>query len=443
MREYIIRRLLLMPITLIGITFVVFCLTRMVPGGPVERLLQEQAISSLAGEKSIGVAATAQVSDADIERLEELFNLQEPVWLSYLQWLGIRRREVEIAKAEFLPDSDTTQVVVTSLSGHSAVINVRREGKHPVYAPDPWFEEEGWRVRIESPRDRALRWAKRNDIEDEAQIAEREQHPSCSRWRAVAYRKAYDGLLQGQLGRSYKYNESVAGMMWEHLPVSLYFGLLGVLVSYLISIPLGVSKALHHKSFYDSVTSAFIFIGYAIPGFALGAVLLVYLGARLEWFPLYGLTSPEFPGMSLPAQLKDIALHTVLPLSCYVVSAFAMTTMMMKNSLMEHLSADYMRTAIAKGVSFRRAVWGHAFRNSFIPLASTLGGVLGGVVGGSILIERVFDIQGFGMLSFQALMDKDYSLIMGTVLLGSVLIVIGNLLSDIFVAMIDPRIKFE
>ena len=147
--------------------------------------------------------------------------------------------------------------------------------------------------------------------------------------------------------------------------------------------------------------------------------------------------------MSFPAQLKDLAMHTVLPLSCYVVSAFAMTTMMMKNSLMEHLSADYMRTAVAKGVSFRRAVWCHAFRNSFIPLASTLGSVLCGVVGGSMLIERVFDIQGFGMLSFQALMDKDYSLSMGTVLLGSVLIVIGNLLSDIFVAMIDPRIKFE
>ena len=443
MREYIIRRLLLMPVTLIGITFVVFCLTRMVPGGPVDRLLQEQAISALAGDKALAVSSSTEVSEADIERLEELFNLQEPLWLSYLQWLGIRRREVEFAKAEFAPDADATQVVLTSLSGHSAVINVCREGKQPVYAADAWFEEEGWRMRIESPRDRALRWAKRNDIEDEKLIAEREKHPSCSRWRVVAYRKAYDGLLQGQLGRSYKYNESVAGMILDRLPVSLYFGLLGVLVSYLISIPLGVSKALHHKSLYDGVTSLFIFIGYAIPGFALGAVLLVYLGARLEWFPLYGLTSPEFPGMSFPAQLKDLAMHTVLPLSCYVVSAFAMTTMMMKNSLMEHLSADYMRTAIAKGVSFRRAVWGHAFRNSFIPLASTLGSVLCGVVGGSLLIERVFDIQGFGMLSFQALMDKDYSLIMGTVLLGSVLIVIGNLLSDIFVAMIDPRIKFE
>lgn len=443
MRAYIIRRLLLMPITLIGITFVVFCLTRMVPGGPVERLLQEQAISAVSGDKALAVASGTSVSEADIERLEELFNLQEPVWLSYLQWLGIRRREVEIAKAEFAPDSDTAQITITSLSGHSAVINVRRDGKHPVYAPDPWFEDEGWRVRIESPRDRAMRWAERNGVEDEAQIQAQEKSPACNRWRAVAFRKAYDGLLQGQLGRSYKYNESVAGMIMAHLPVSLYFGLLGVLVSYLISLPLGVSKALHHKSWYDSFTSLLIFIGYAIPGFALGAVLLVYLGARMEWFPLYGLTSPEFPSMSFAAQVKDLAMHTVLPLSCYVISSFAIVTMMMKNSLMEHLSADYMRTAVAKGVSFRRAVWKHAFRNSFIPLASTLGGVLAGVVGGSLLIERVFDIQGFGMLSFQALLDKDYSLIMGTVLLASVLIVVGNLLSDIFVAMIDPRVKFE
>ena len=443
MRAYIIRRLLLMPITLIGITFVVFCLTRMVPGGPVERLLQEQAISAVSGDKALAVSSGTSVSEADIERLEELFNLQEPVWLSYLQWLGIRRRAVEIAKAEFAPDSDTTQIVITTLSGHSAVINVRRDGKHPVYAPDPWFEDEGWRVRIESPHDRAMRWAERHGVEDEAVIRAQEKSPTCNRWHAVAYRKAYDGLLQGQLGRSYKYNESVAGMMMAHLPVSLYFGLLGVLVSYLISLPLGVSKALHHKSWYDSLTSLLIFIGYAIPGFALGAVLLVYLGARMEWFPLYGLTSPEFPSMSFPAQLKDLAMHTVLPLSCYVISSFAIVTMMMKNSLMEHLSADYMRTAVAKGVSFRRAVWKHAFRNSFIPLASTLGGVLAGVVGGSLLIERVFDIQGFGMLSFQALLDKDYSLIMGTVLLASVLIVIGNLLSDIFVAMIDPRVKFE
>ena len=124
-------------------------------------------------------------------------------------------------------------------------------------------------------------------------------------------------------------------------------------------------------------------------------------------------------------------------------AAAVITTMMMKNNLMDNLGADYVRTAVAKGLSFKRAVWRHAFRNSFIPIASTLGGVVSTVVGGSLLIERVFDIQGFGMLSFQALMDKDYSLIMGTLLLTSVIIIIGNLLSDLLVAGIDPRVKFE
>jgi microcin C transport system permease protein len=147
--------------------------------------------------------------------------------------------------------------------------------------------------------------------------------------------------------------------------------------------------------------------------------------------------------MPFREQLKDLFMHSVLPLSCYVVSTFAVTTMMMKNNLMEHLAADYVRTAVSKGVTFRQAVWRHAFRNSLIPIVSTLGSVICTVVGGSILIERVFDIQGFGMLSFQALLDKDYSLIMGTLLLTSVLIIIGNLISDLLVALVDPRVRFE
>lgn len=442
MRHYIARRLMLMPITLIGITFIVFCLTRMVPGGPVERILQEQAISALAGEKTISGPGGMEAGEADVERLEELFNLQEPIWKAYLQWLGVKRRKVEISKAEF-GDDGSAFLTVTSRSGQSGVIEVRREGAAPVYRADPWFAEEHWRISLESPQDRAERWAKRHGVSDPEAIALRAESPEGARWRAVAYRKAFDGLLQGRLGRSYKYNEPVADMIMERLPVSLYFGVLGALVTYVVSIPLGVFKALCHKSLFDSLSSVLIFMGFAVPGFALGAVLLVYLGARLEWFPLYGLTSPGFAGMGWADQMKDLVMHTVLPLACYVVSTFAMTTMMMKNNLMEKLSSDYMRTAIAKGVSYRRAVWSHAFRNAVIPIASSLGGVICTVVGGSILIERVFDIQGFGMLSFQALLDKDYSLIMGTLLVTSVVIIIGNLLSDIVVALIDPRIKFE
>ncbi len=444
MRHYILRRLMLMPITLIGITFIVFCLTRMVPGGPVERMLQEQAISALAGDKALSNTNTASpVEEDDIERLEELFNLQEPIWKAYLQWLGILPHEVDITKADFGEDGSAYLTITPHEQGRASVIEVQRDGNVPKYLQEPWFEKEDWKIRLESPRDRALRWARRNKVTDADSIKEHEKCPTCKHWRAVAYRNKHEGLLQGRLGLSYKYNEPVGRMMLERLPVSLYFGILGAFITYMVSIPLGVFKALWHKSLFDSLSSVFIFLGYAVPGFALGAVLLVYLGAHLEWFPLYGLTSPGFDQLGWQEKLEDIAMHTVLPLTCYVVSTFAMTTMMMKNNLMENISADYVRTAVSKGVSFRGAVWGHAFRNSFIPIASTLGSVLCTILAGSLLIERVFDIQGFGMLSFQALMDKDYSLIMGTLLLSSILIIIGNLVSDILVAFIDPRVKFD
>lgn len=439
MRKYIIRRLLLMPVTLLGITFLVFFLTRMVPGGPVDRVLQEQMMAGMNGDGGSAVATGTGVSDEDIERLEELFNLQEPVWKSYLQWLGIRRREVDISKAEFDAEN-CAYLTLAGADGAAHVLEVRRDGAHAIYLKEPWLKETHWRLRLESPRARAERKAHREGVTDEKLIAEwAEKLP----WRARAYHKRYAGLLQGDLGLSYKYGEPVAGMIAEHLPVSLYFGVLGAIITYIVSIPLGVYKALRHNGLFDGLTSVLIFAGYAVPGFALGALLLVYLGARMEWFPLYGLTSTGFEYMSFGQQVADLFMHTVLPLSCYVISSFAMTTMMMKNSLMEHLSADYIRTAVAKGVPFRKAVWRHAFRNSVIPVATSLGGVLAGMVAGSMLIERVFDIQGFGMLSYQALIDKDYSLIMGTLLVTSVMIIIGNLIADVVVACIDPRIKYE
>lgn len=441
MRHYILRRLMMMPVTLIGITFLVFFLTRMVPGGPVERMLQEHAIGALTGEKTVA-QAVSRLGNDDMERLEELFNLQEPTWKAYLQWLGLLPRAVEIAKAEF-NDSGVATITIASSSGNAVALEVTREGDVPQYLAPEWLVDEGWKVKLESPRARAERLAQRRHITDEKEIAALAKTPACRRWRAVASRRAFQGVLQGNLGLSYKYNEPVTRMMMDRLPVSLYFGLLGAFITYVVSIPLGVLKALWHRSWLDSVTSVLIFVGYAVPGFALGAVMLVYLGARLEWFPLYGLVSPGFEWMPFKDQLCDLAIHTVLPLTCYVVSTFAVTTMMMKNNLMEHLSKDYVRTAVSKGVSFRRAVWRHAFRNSVIPIVSTLGSVICTVVGGSILIERVFDIQGFGMLSFQALMDKDYSLIMGTLLLTSILIIVGNLVSDLLVALVDPRVRFD
>jgi microcin C transport system permease protein len=142
-------------------------------------------------------------------------------------------------------------------------------------------------------------------------------------------------------------------------------------------------------------------------------------------------------------QIKDLAHHTVLPLTCYIVGGFAMLTMLVKNNLMDNLAADYVRTAVAKGASFRGAVFGHAFRNSMIPVATSLGGLITIFVGGSMLIERVFDIQGFGLLQFQSVVERDVPVIMGTLTIAALLTLVGNVISDLTVALVDPRIKFE
>jgi microcin C transport system permease protein len=163
----------------------------------------------------------------------------------------------------------------------------------------------------------------------------------------------------------------------------------------------------------------------------------------MHLFPLTGLTGPEFDTLDAWGKLKDLAHHTVLPLACYVVSSFAWLTMMMKNNLMDNLAADYVRTAVAKGVRFRTAVFRHAFRNSFIPIATSLGQLITIFVGGSMLIENVFDIQGFGLLQLTAILGKDPYVIMGTLVFASFLMIMGNILSDLIVACIDPRVKFH
>lgn len=461
MKTYIIRRLLLMPLTLLGVTFLVFCITRFVPGGPIDQIMQKQSMAAISGQKSGSQQGDTSLSEADQEKLEEQYGLQEPIVTAYLQWLGILPRKIEITKEEFgknpAPEKHEDIQTYPGKTNIYTKVNISETGEQVVVirqAPDSTVvndafflnthgrkaADEGWSIDIESPAHRAQRWAKRMNEKDQEAIQNKEKSYA---WRVLMYKTQFNGLLQGTLGTSFKYNEPVWDMIKERIPISLYFGILSAIITYSVCIPLGILKAIKHKTWIDNVSSILIFLGYAVPGFALGAILVVYLGARLEWFPLCGLTSTGFHDMSFWDQIKDLAHHTVLPLICYVVSSFAITTMMMKNNLMDNLSADYVRTAMAKGVSFRGAVIKHAFRNSFIPIATTLGNLISIVVAGSMLIERVFDIQGFGLLSYQSLMDKDYALIMGTLLLTSFLMVLGNLLSDIIVAAIDPRIKFD
>ncbi|MES2996421.1 MAG: ABC transporter permease subunit [Verrucomicrobiota bacterium] len=447
MLAYFLRRLLLIPPTLLGITLLVFTITRFVPGGPVDRMLQEGAKGAdQGGRTSSASQGSGGLSEEQIEIIEEQYGLDKPIFIAYCQWLGVLPRESKISKGEFAAKGDLAiggeldpdRATGVVLRGDGRAVIVKREGEQITSAV---FEEtgtsidgSGWKARLETPADRARRFKNRNPA-----ATETPSYPA----RAVFYQTRFSGLLQGDLGRSTVYNDPVHSMILQRIPVAAYFGILTAIITYTVCLPLGVLKALKHRTFIDSASSVLIFIGYSIPGFALGALLLVYLGARLQWFPLFGLTSPDFAEMDAMAKFKDLASHTVLPLISYLVGSFAYLTMLTKNSLMDNLAADYVRTAVAKGVSFRKAVFHHAFRNSMIPIATSIGGLISVFIGGSMLVETVFDIQGFGLLQYQAALARDIPVIMGTLTIAAFLMLLGQVISDFAVALVDPRVKFE
>jgi len=339
MRDYFIRRLLLIPPTLFGITILLFAITRVVPGGPLERAIMEAQQASMSSGVSSTAGQNMALSEDQLRQLKEYYGFDKPVLVSYGLWVG--------------------------------------------------------------------------------------------------------KLLRGDLGTSYRYNEPVWDIIRSRFPISLFYGLLSLIITYAVCIPLGIVKAIKHRSFVDNATSVVIFAGYAVPGYVLGALLLLYFSVELEWFPLGGFTSMYFDELDTWGKVKDITSHAILPLACYLVGSFAVTTLLMKNNLMDNLAADYVRTAVAKGVSFKDAVVKHALRNSLIPIATTFGQNITLLVGGSFLIETIFDINGFGLLGLTAIFDRDYPVVMGVVFLTSLLLLIGNIISDILVAFVDPRIRFK
>ena len=343
MAAYFIRRLLLIIPTFIGITIMVFIITRFVPGGPIERMIaQAQQMQSMAGGSLAGSSSKEQrqpLSEEQIEELKKYYGFDKPVLVSYFLWLG--------------------------------------------------------------------------------------------------------KVMTGDLGVSTRYYDPVWGMIKERIPISLYFGIISLLLVYGVCIPLGIAKAIKHKSSFDNITSIIVFIGYAIPGWVVGVLLLVLLAAHWEIFPLGGMVSDNFEDLTVFAKLIDIIQHTTLPLIAYMLGSFTVMTFLMKNTLMDNLSADYVRTAIAKGLSFKKAVFKHALRNSLIPFATSFGNNVSVVLSGSFLIEKVFNINGMGLLGYESVVERDYPVVLGILVISSLLFMIGNILSDICVAIVDPRVRFE
>ena len=342
MTSYFVRRFLLILPTFIGVTILVFTLTRLVPGGPIERMLNEAALAGSEGGAAVTSGFDGRggsvLSDEQIEQLKRYYGFDKPIVLSYFDWLG--------------------------------------------------------------------------------------------------------KVFRLDLGTSTRYTEPVWETIKSRLPISIFYGITTLILTYGVCIPLGIVKAIKHKTAFDNVSSALVFFGYAIPSYVVGIACLTLFAANLEWFPLSGFVSDDFDDLSTFGKAVDILDHAALPLIAYLAGSFAVTTMLMKNSLMDNLAADYVRTAIAKGMAFRRAVFAHACRNSLIPLATSFGNTITLVITGSFLIEKIFNIDGFGLLGFESLVERDYPVVMGILVISSLLFLIGNILSDICVAFVDPRVKF-
>ncbi|MEO0454483.1 MAG: ABC transporter permease subunit [Verrucomicrobiota bacterium] len=252
-------------------------------------------------------------------------------------------------------------------------------------------------------------------------------------------------LLKGDWGRSYVYHQTVLDVIFSKMPISLFFGLTSFFLAYLISIPLGVTKALKNGSLIDTVSSVIIFAGYVIPGFALGILLIILFGGGsfLDWFPVSGVVSENFEYLSPMAKVTDFLHHLFLPIVCYMVGEFAFLTMLTKNSVLEEMNSDYVRTAMAKGISQPVAVRKHALRNSLIPLATGMSEIFVVMFAGSLLIEKVFDIDGMGLLFYNSIVGRDYNVVLGLIMMVSLFTMLGRLFSDLLYATLDPRIRFD
>jgi microcin C transport system permease protein len=337
MKAYIIRRILLMIPTLLGITIICFTLTNFIPGGPVEEMISR--VRATAGDK--GMNASKTITEEEVKNIKAYYGFDKPVHVRYFNWIR------NVAKLD--------------------------------------------------------------------------------------------------LGTSYSYEKPVINVIVSKMPISLFFGITSFFLSYLICIPLGMLKAVKNNSTFDTISSVIIFIGYVMPGYALGILLITFLGGGsfLDWFPISGIVSDNFESLSFVGKILDFLYHMVLPLTCYMASEFAFLTLLMKNSLMEEIKKDYMRTAIVKGATYKTAVWKHAFRNSLIPIATHLSDIFTVMFAGALLIEKVFDIDGMGLLVYNSMVSRDYNVVMGIILLSSIMVLLGRLFSDILYVVVDPRIKFQ
>jgi len=363
MGAYILRRLLLMVPTLLGIMLITFAVVQFAPGGPIERLISDLSgtgggasdrLSGAGGDANVGAGDEFDASSATLYR-------------------GSRGIDPELI--------------------------------------EKWREQYGF------------------------------DKPAYQRFGEMVW-----DYLRFDFGQSYFRDILVIDLVKEKLPVSISLGLWITLISYVISIPLGIKKAVGDGSRFDIWTSGVIVVAYAITGFMFAILLIVLFagGSFLDWFPLKGLTSDNWEELSWPQRIVDYFWHLTLPLLALVLSSFATTTLLTKNSFLDEIRKQYVQTARAKGLTENRVLYGHVFRNAMlIIIAGFPAAFITSFFTGSLLIEVIFSLDGLGLLGYESIIGRDYAVVFATLYIFSLIGLVVNLISDVIYTAIDPRIDFE
>lgn len=346
MWAYILRRLLLMVPTLLGVLLITFTVIQFVPGGPVEQMIaQLEGRDAVGGE--VGVAATEGgyrgrqgVDAAKVEEIKKLYGFDKPAHERFIQMLG------QFARLD--------------------------------------------------------------------------------------------------LGKSFFHNKDVWQLIKEKLPVSITLGLWTFFFIYAISLPLGIAKAVRAGTPFDTTTTFLVLLGYAIPSFVLGVVLLVYFagGTFVQWFPLRDITSANWSELGFFAKITDYLWHITLPVAAMVLGGFAVITILTKNSMLEEIRKQYVLTARAKGLS-QKAVLRHVFRNALIPIATGFpAAFITAFFTGALLIETLFSLDGMGLLSYESVIRRDYPVVFGTLFVFTIIGLLAHLIRDLSYLWVDPRVKY-
>lgn len=356
MRNYIIKRLLLIPVTLLGILALNFIIIQFAPGGPVEHVLAQY--------RGMNTDATSSISGQASAHMEGRLN--------------------------------------SKYQGASGV-------------PDDLIKELEKQFGFDKPA-------------------------------YIRFFKMIKDYALFDFGKSFYQDKTVGQLILERMPVSVSLGLWSTLIIYIISIPLGIKKAVNDGSKFDVITSLGVVIGSAMPVFLFAVFLIVFFagGTYFNWFPLHSLTSDNWAELSWFGKIKDYFWHITLPVTAMVVGGFASLTMLTKNSFLDEINKQYVLTAKAKGLNQNQILYGHVFRNAMLIVIAGFPSLLIKMLfTGSLLIEVIFSLNGLGLLGYQSIMTRDYPVIFGTMYIFALLGLVLKLISDITYCLIDPRINFE